>query len=1059
MRISQLSLAGRGAWPDLHIDAISPQLNVFFASPRGGKSTVARLLSHLLYGKSDTPWRLQFGPTVPMAEGSISLDGEQGQFVLRRHCDTERQERLTITSADGGSIDNQTVRSLLSNLDPGLVSQLFAVDFNESPNIDNLLSETFSRQFMATQQETAANFNLERPCCNSISTSSDVQPIDRRRVDELVRQRDTIAQKIEQQLSVRRQESGVLEHELRNVEDLLTKKRQQSELLRAQLRGVESQLAEIEARLRYFSLETTIQLNPGEQETEQANLQLGELDAEISRCRLALGELQSREATVRTELANLTSDGTADAVTCLTDSRTTLSVMEHLLDDLDAEISQLARANEPSRCYSTNAHAKLSPVAEILRQQIYTLCGQLTEQERITRRQQVAAESRQLIRSQTDLGERLELLLSRRESLIQKSRQRGQHVALSPLPPVVDHCRCDHHGHFLADANSYRLGNPRRPQIENQAHTQRGQLERERNQIAETLATVQRDLDQLEIHWKDLQSQRSGLLGSATVEAQQTELKRLETIINQSLEPTIKRQENSRFNGWRASDVLAQLTDGQLVQIHLERHGRRATVVDRPGRNLEIESLSPARHDAIYLALTLALVGSYARRGIKLPLILDEPFLRQDSASAAAMAGVLEEFTRAGHQLLVFTEDHDARRKFSSLGTQVFDLESLRRKPFVPKAVPLQVEPKIGTKTQATTSTRITRKTTGGHLSPTVQLASSTGDVFYLTESSLIGEFPVLGDETNKLFNQIGIKTVEDLLSADSHEVARQLNHREIRPETVVLWQTHMGLMCYVPDLALLDAQILESCEVGSPDDLFNLDGEILLARIESFLGSKRGQRFASSRSRFNMVRLNGWIHGSRRNRERWQRVRSRYSWHSPRPNRSHTLRAPAYRAPEKTNNLSSKHSVQPQARRFYLQLEDPVEDAPSIGPKTADRLAKVGIRTVADLLGTDPKSTAEELGVRHIKADLIAAWQQQSRLVCRIPQLHGFGAQLLVACGYTEPEQISAADADAVATEIVEFSETKKGQRILRNGTPPSRDTIKAWVESAAHTRPLEAA
>jgi len=1051
MRISQLSLEGRGAWPDLHINTISPQLNVFFANPRGGKSTLARLLGHLLYGKSDAPWRLQFGPSVPMAEGTVSLDGKQGQYVLRRHCDDDRQERLTITSAKGEAVDSQTVRNLLSDLDPGLVSQLFAVDFNESPNIDSLLSETFSRQFMATQQKTSIDFTSERFYSQS---TSDVQRIDRRRVDQLVRQRDAIAQKIEQQLALRRQESGVLEQELQEVDTELTKKRQRSEQLRSQLLGIESQLAEIEAQLRYFSLEATLQQDAGDQETPQYRQQLEELDAEIARCRKTLGELQSREAMVRTELASLGSDGTADAVTCLADGRTTLSVIEHLLDDLDAEISQLARANEPGRYHNADAHAKLSPVAEILRQQVYTLCGQLTEQERITLRQQVETESRQLIRSQTDLGQRLELLLSRRESLIQKSRQIGQYVALSPMPPVVDHCRCDHHGRFLADSSSYRLGNPGRPRLANETLASRSQLERERDQLVETLTALQLDIDQLESHWKNLQSQRSGLLGNASIESQQAELKRLETIINKSLEPSTEISEDSHFSSWRASDVLAQLTDGQLVQIHLERHGRQATVVDRSGRKLDIESLTPARHDAIYLALTLALVGSYARRGIRLPLILDEPFLRQDSASAAAMAGVLEEFSRAGHQLLVFTEDRDAQRKFSSLGSQVFDLETLRRNRVASIVTPPEPKPNRSTRVQSTTSTRIIRKTTDGHHSPSVRLATSTGDVFYLTESSLIGEFPVLGNETSELFNQIGIRTVEDLLSADANEVAHKLSRREIRPETVVLWQTHMGLMCFVPDLTLLDAQILESCAIGSPDDLFELDAEELLARIEVFLNSKRGRRFASSRSRYNGSRFAGWKSGSRRNQDRWNRSRSRYTWHSSSSNRVQSTESF-----ERVSKSTRPQPVQTQARRFYLQLADPVEDAPSIGPKTADRLAKVGIRTVADLLGADPESTAEELGVRHIKPDLIAAWQQQSRLVCRIPQLRGFGAQLLVACGFTEPEQISGADADVVAVKIVEFSETKKGQRILRNGEAPSREVIDEWIESAAHTRPLEAA
>ena len=1055
MRISQLSLAGRGAWPDLHLDALSPQLNVFFADPRGGKSTVARLIGHLLYGKSDTPWRLQFGSSVPMVAGRISLAGKSGKYVLRRHCDADRQERLTITSADGSAVGSQTVRSLLSGLNPDLAAQLFAVDFNDSPNINCLLSETFSRQFMATQANAASELTALQPCCHSASTSSDVQRIDRRRVDELVRQRDAVAKQIEQQLSVRRQESGVLERELREVDTALTEKRKRTELLRAELRGVETQLAELEARLRYFSLETSLQQGTGNQETPQSRQQLEELDTEIARCRQSLGDLQTRESVVRAELARLQPDGTADAVTCLADGRTTLSVMEHLLDDLDAEISQLARANEPSRCYSTDAHAKLSPVAELLRQQVYTLCGQLTEQERVARRQQVSAESRQLIRLQTDLGQRLELLLSRRESLIQQSRQIGQPVALSPLPPVLDHCRCDHHGQFLAATNSHRRGQASRPQLESEILQQRGRMERDRDQLAETLADLQRELVRLEDHWKSLQSQRSGFLGKASIEAQQAELKRLEALINKSLEPTTVPLENSRFNGWRASDLLAKLTDGQLVQIHLERHGRQATVVDRAGRNLEIESLSPARHDAIYLALTLALVGAYAQRGIKLPLILDEPFLRQDSASAAAMAGVLEEFSRAGHQLMVFTEDRDAQRRFASLGSQVFELESLRREGKSPITSSPLPKPKRATRKESTTSTRIIRKTTDGSYAPTIHVDSSHVDsadeVYYLTESSPLGEFPVLGNETGDVFRQIGISRVEDLLAADANEIASQLGRPEIRPETVVLWQTHMGLMCYVPHLTLLDAQLLASCKIGSPDDLFDLDAEVLLERIKAVFNSKRGHRFATADKRYHRALVSDWINGARRNRERWNRSRSKYGWRN-----SQSLKNSK---PVKDSKPTSRRTDEPHGRQFYLQLEDPVEAAPSIGPKTADRLAKVGIRSVADLLAADPESTAEELDVRHIRADLISAWQHQSRLVCRIPQLHGFGAQLLVACGYTEPEQISAADAETVAVKIAEFSETKKGQRILRNGSAPSRAIIDEWIASAAQTRPLEAA
>src|SRR5690606_23473478 len=109
----------------------------------------------------------------------------------------------------------------------------------------------------------------------------------------------------------------------------------------------------------------------------------------------------------------------------------------------------------------------------------------------------------------------------------------------------------------------------------------------------------------------------------------------------------------------------------------------------------------------------LALVGSFTRRGVRLPLILDEPFLRQDATGSAAMAGLLAEFARAGHQVLVFTEDLDALRRFESLNSHVLDVARLRRQP--PVAEPRET---IATET---TFTRVIRETEDGERTPVLQ--------------------------------------------------------------------------------------------------------------------------------------------------------------------------------------------------------------------------------------------------------------------------------------------------------------------------------------------------
>ena len=1089
LRLSQLTLAGEGAWPDLNVENLSPELNVFYGPPRAGKSSIAQLVGHLMYGTTESPWRRQFGQNVTMAEGSVNLNAPQGDFILRRHHDpsqrgANQQTRLTISTGRGDTVDGQTVQHLLSGLSPQLAAKVFMVDFAESPRADLLLNETFAREFTSSQRSHTRRYSRQHSYCDP-SESSIVDRVDRQRVDELVSRRDTIAAEIEQQMARRRNESEVLEREIHEVDSALGVKRERFEHLKIKLQEVDSQLAELEARLRYFSLDQESKYYGQHLDVEQEQQELAELDEEISRCRQTLSSSQQRENLLRTELAKCSPDGTADSVTCLADGRATLGVLEQLLDDLDAEVSQLARAHEPGRCIGHDSHGKLSPVAALLRQQVYTLCGQLTEQERIVRRQQLSTESRQLARVHTELGERLDLLLSRRESLVGRSQRNGQPTRLVPQPPAAKHCRCEHHGEYLQAADSMIVGYADRGRHESESREQLGALQRERTQLVDEFNRLQREIEQTEDRWENLQRERAGLISGASLEEQQTELDRLESVIRQSLQAADAPLPSSSTGVWRASDILAQLTNGQLTQIRLECHQSQATLIDRQGRPRTLENLSASENDQLYLALTLSLVSSYSQRDIHLPLILDEPFLQQDSAQTATMVGVLEEFAKAGHQLLVFTEDRDAQRRFSTLSAKLFDLESLRQTKTVPTAKPTYVPEQAPTVQK--TNTRIIRETYDGHSTPVLRLATvnTTGegdsqqdDVFYLTENSSFNDFPVLAADTSELFSRINIQTIGDLLTADAEETARLLDHQGITSETVELWQIHMGLMCHLPNVTLDDAQVLAAAGIESPEDFFDADIDVLMRSIEDFFRSDHGRRFSHSRNRYGRSQLSRWRSGARQYRDRWQRSSRRYSgWQSRRSRRrSNTSRSTAERRPTGSRQAGSRHSEsyrterksrkstsssrkKDRPRRFYLSREQNVEDAPSIGPKTAKRLAKVGIRTVADLLAADPESTANEIDASHIKAETLAAWQHQARLVCQIPELRGYGAQLLVACGMTQPEQIARTGADALVSQVLTYCKTKEGQRILRSGDAPKREKIAEWVELASHSRSLEAA
>ncbi|QEG34098.1 DUF4332 domain-containing protein [Bythopirellula goksoeyrii] len=1027
MRITQLKLAGRGAWPDLHVNPTHPQLNVFFGKPGAGKSTVAQLATHLLYGKANSYWRQQFGQTLPLTEGELAIESPGGSFVLRRHLNAEGRSRLTVSAVDGESVDGDTVQKLLGNLSPQVIAPLVAVDFAQAPSVEWLLSRDFCDE-LTKSEESIRKPLVAHTCCNGIS-EAESSPVDRRQVEQLIRQRDAIAESIERHLSARRQEGGVLSEELVQLESLIDTRRGQLDSLQAELGRIHGEIADSEARLRIVSLTNVAEQPKHSDKYTKLREQLEHLETEVSQCRKALGDLQLREATIRAELAQLRADGTAERVSCLADSRASVGILERLIDDLDAEVALLARANEPTRCVGHDSHGKLSPVAAMLRQQVYTLCGLITEQERQSQRQRLTAESRQLARSQFDLSERLEHLLEQRESLVHELRHADEYTLLRPQPPITGHCECDHHHAFLGEADSLLVGYDPRSVQETDLRSRYESLLRKQDELSEQQTSTQRELSELDSRWQQLQRVRAGLVGNSAIEEQQFELERLEIAIRKALKPT----EKTRVSGqsvWRASDVLAQLSDGQFVKIRLDRGGRSPIVIDHLGKSYSLRELSTATHDQLYLSLTLALMGAFARRGIHLPLVLDEPFLRQDSAGSAAMAGVLEEFARTNQQMLVFTEDLDALRRFESLNAQVFDLAQLRREKYVPDVA-----------TTETTFTRVVRETEDGSLTPVLRIRNSADELdthYYLTEASTLGEFPVFGSETTAIFEKIAIHTVGELLQADPDVIARRLDRRGISAETVRLWQAHMDLMCCTPGLSLNDAQVLAACGVSSHEQLRAASADELAEIIAEFLQSNRGSRFAASSARFRAARIRKWTSGMK------QATTPRFE--------SNGSSGTSLRVPE-TKQQNNR------VPRFFLSLESNVEDAPAIGPKTAEHLEQVGIRIVADLLNANAEATAAELDMGHITARKIADWQHQARLVCQIPELRGYAAQLLVACGFTSPEQIAATRTEDLVRQISKLCDTKQGQRILRTTDAPSRGKIKRWAANAAQGRPLEAA
>lgn len=139
-----------------------------------------------------------------------------------------------------------------------------------------------------------------------------------------------------------------------------------------------------------------------------------------------------------------------------------------------------------------------------------------------------------------------------------------------------------------------------------------------------------------------------------------------------------------------------------------------------------------------------------------------------------------------------------------------------------------------------------------------------------------------------------------------------------------------------------------------------------------------------------------------------------------------------------------------PVITRIRLSRDAPVVEAPSIGPKTANRLSLIGVRTISDLLALAPEDAAHRIRQGHINAGVIKDWQAQALLACTVPELNGVHAQLLVGAGVYSIDDLAAADLDCLFEAITLFGQSSQGERALRGMALPERPRVKAWIEAA---------
>ena len=120
-----------------------------------------------------------------------------------------------------------------------------------------------------------------------------------------------------------------------------------------------------------------------------------------------------------------------------------------------------------------------------------------------------------------------------------------------------------------------------------------------------------------------------------------------------------------------ASSFLKQLTEGKYVRVWTPLGKNALRIDNQQGQSLPLEVLSRGTREAVFIALRLSLAAAYARRGVMLPLVLDDVLVNFDTIRARQAAKVLRDYADLGNQVIMFTCHEHIMRMFHDISVQV----------------------------------------------------------------------------------------------------------------------------------------------------------------------------------------------------------------------------------------------------------------------------------------------------------------------------------------------------------------------------------------------------
>ncbi len=1104
MKLKNLILNHFGACQNLQLQQFSPSFNIVHGSEGCGKSTVRHFIRAMIYGFEDDVIQSYITGNSTNNNGHLDVDVSGQTYSIAHVMDsTHPQSRLQVSDVQRIAVTAPIVQNAISAVPPTLYTAVFNTSFTQGRTLLGRLivalknhlgvpvgpSETEDRRAYDAWQIEQNRLTSELAVAESNLTE-----LNSKRAS-LQLQIETSNQTALTQRQVLQSDLDVVSNKILQLQNHHSTLLSRRDMLLAEIGELKDRIAELRSQVQYTQVDEPVSRLTILYE------RLDEIDENLRRWKAVQADVQNQRLQIKNEMDQWNSVGMDSVEHPYHKCRQIIGDLESLVDNSERNTRRWM-----------NEHSEVETAKDIaancvqMRDRLYAICQELGDQYKHVRHRAAVAELKQLRRCFTEISENIRRLTNRRNNTIDEIRVLDPAGAEAIDRAEYEFCNCAQHDGYLVARRRFVGGNPTQvqrlvPQDTSVQSNRLVDLERELSLVNNQITDSENETRTLQLRQSDLSRQLNGI-AVVDISHLRSDIARAENEINQLLltidsvksrlnvpAPVIQTITNPVLAD--ASNMVSQLTDGRINKIWIDLSGNDVNLRTHDAAERTYSSIAKDDQNLVSLALLLAAARAFTARGIHLPVCLDDLLENTQLVQHDNIVRVLESCAAEGLQVILFTRSTADLNRFATAAIRTFELSPLGLVAMTETPVQ-RVQPEMKSihrferfqagpidltiENEKPARRHVTPKPFRRFVEQTPPVDVETVGLAPLDQSVLLRTTELFESDNLTALAESGIHTVADLLDIDPDLMDTELTRQGISSDLIVKWQSQTWLKIAIPELSTDDTLLLFFIGIDDPRLLDSLSDADLSRR----LSDKASQADFSNRfnaSRYDLSRMDIWRRSYDRNRSFWKnhqrylrRSRRNRRWSddqvpqtTPVVDQSDEPQQVLQATPQPETN--GKKSERPQAKaptpnlKFYLNLADDLEAAPSIGPKTAERFANVGIATVQDFLDASPVQMAKDIDYKRIKVTDIEQWQNQTRLVCQVPNLRGHDAQLLVACEVTDPDELAQMDPEELFSVIGPFSKTKEGQKIVRSAKQPDLAEITDWIQWAGQNRSLRAA